>query len=252
MHRLLLQAAASALLIAGLAACEEQGGQAGEANAGNQFVSAADALQAKLGGAQVPPANDPAVQAFEQQSAAALDALGTDRMPLDGFTSFERYCGKSAQIIAAYVGAGVGEEGQEAQMVANVERYIDQMFTPMLFAAHCSAAHMPFLEGELSPEEAREKAAAVNQIRTGAFSQVTGLMQLSVAPDLDAARRARVLDLLAQDAAKFALALTPQQRQQLAGMAQELRAQLPADSAPKADTIRAAFEKQECGTLCSM
>ena len=171
-------------------------------------------------------------------------------MPLDGFASFEAYCGPSADIVGAYVQAATGKD--DAEFEANLQLYFNQMFTPLLFAAHCSAAHIPFLEGHLDATHVEEQAPAMNQMRDGVFDQVMGLIQLAGASDVDWARRARVLDLLVRDTGNFALALSPQQRLKLVDMARELRAQLPAHSVAKADTIRAAFDRQDCETLCSM
>ena len=253
-------ATACAFALVTLAACEDgaagnNASAAAEGDLTSAFGAAADALQAKLGApgekTDLPPPNDPAVQAFETQSARALDALGTPRLPVDGFETFEAFCLKSANIIGTYVSAGAGAADPAAQQ-ANVERYMDQMFTPLLFAAHCSAAHMPFLEETVKGEEVAEKQAALQQVRDGAFAQVAGLMQMAAADDIEAERRARILNLLEQDAGDFAVALSQQQRAQLVAMAGEMKAALPGDAAGKADAIAAAFKRPDCGTLCSM
>lgn len=267
MHRHLL--AACALIALTLSGCEGGGNEtdsnaaaAGAGDAGNlseDFTRAADALQAKLGApgganGELPGASDPAVQAFDRQAERALGALGTPQLPVQGFETFDAFCAKTAGIVGTYLTAGAsGESGPtQEQMLANSERYLDQMFTSLLFAAHCSAQHMPFLEKTVGGDDIRGKEAGLQQIRDGAFSQAAGMIEMAAAGDLEPERRARILDLLAQDAEEFAIALSPEQRQQLAQMSQQLASQLPADSAGKAQAIQAGFENQPCGKLCSM
>jgi hypothetical protein len=247
-----------------LSGCGDDAGKSGDASGqlAQDFAQAGDALIARLGApgekAEMPPPSDPAVAAFEKQAAAAMTALGTPALPLDGFKTLESLCGKTVAIVGAYVGAGAGAQGaadepaaQRQRMEANLELYFDQMFTPLLFSAHCSAAHMPFIEGEVDPADTA-KAAAVRQVRDGAFSQATGLMQMAGDPKLDIDRRRRIVDQLAADAGSFAIALSPEQRRTAAAMAQELRATLPADAGPAVDRIRAGFETRVCGKICSM
>lgn len=265
MHRHLLTACA--LIALTLSGCEGGGNEAdanaaaaggGDGEIAGDFTEAADALQAKLAApgqnGELVPAGDPAVQAFDRQADRALAALGTPQLPVQGFETFEAFCAKTAGIVGAYLTAGTSSESgpTQQQMLANSARYLDQMFTPLLFAAHCSAQHMPFLEETVSKDDVSGKEAALQQVRDGAFSQAAGLMEMAAADDLEPARRARVVDLLAQDAEEFAIALSPQQRQQLAQMAQQLGSRLPPESAGKAETIRAAFQNRECGALCSM
>jgi hypothetical protein len=254
MHRRFLTASACALIIAALPSCGDDAGGNGsggvaKSSLAEDLTKSADALSAKLGGAQMPAANDPDVRAYDQHAEKALTALGTDALPIRGFDSFTRYCEKAATVIGGYVGAG-GAANDPQKMQANVERHLDQMFTPLLFAAHCQAAHMPFLEQTIDPTD-QSKAAAFQQVRQGAFSQVAGLIEMASATDLDEARRRRVVDLLARDADEFAIALTKEQRGQLAAMTQELRGTLPQDLGGQVDTIRAAFEKSACGKLCT-
>jgi hypothetical protein len=230
------------------AACGGGGG------GGSDFIAAADALAAKMGKpgekADMPAADDPAVKAFNAEAERGLTALGTDAMPVDGFTTFEKLCGKAATIVGTYVSAGGAGGAAPQQMAANAERYMEQMFTPLLFAAHCSAAHMPFLEeqaGDLDPA----KKGALEQMRNGATAQAVGLIQLSGDESVAGPRRQQILDLLARDAANFALGMTPDQRAQVVQMAAQLRERLPDDQKAKADTIRTAFEETKCGRICS-
>lgn len=258
--RHVIAASACALALLAVSGCD--GGEASNSGAGaateeitRDFTQAADALQAKLGApgekSDLPLASDPAVQAFETQSARALEALGTPRLPVDGFETFDTFCMKSANIVGAYVGAGGGANDPAVQQ-ANVERYMDQMFTPLLFSAHCSAVHMPFLEETVSQGEVGDKAAALQQVRDGAFAQVAGLMQMAAASESGAEERQRILDLLANDAGEFAVALSRSQRQQLLSMVEQMKAALPPEAASKAETIGAAFRRADCGTLCSI
>ena len=264
MHRHILAACATSLIALTLSGCEGGGNEtdanaaaAAEGDLARDFTDAANALQAKLGApgekTDMPPPSDPAVQAFDAQAERALAALGTPQLPVDGFETFDAFCTKTAGIVGAYISAGGGQSGaDQQQMLANTERYLDQMFTPLLFAAHCSAQHMPFVEKTASTDGIAGKEAALQQVRQGAFSQAAGMMEMASAPDLAPARRARILDLLAQDAEEFAIALSPGQRQQLVDMAGALKGQLPADAAGKADAIQADLQKPACGKLCSM
>lgn len=267
MHRHLLTACAAALMAITLQGCDGGGNEA-DANAAapaaaaegdltQDFTRAADALQAKLGAPgenpAMPPADDPAVDAFDAQAERALAALGTPQLPVDGFETFDAFCAKTAGIVGAYISAGAGPSGpNQEQMLANTERYLDQMFTPLLFAAHCSAQHMPFLEKTASTDDITGKETALQQIRQGAFSQAAGMIEMAAAPDLEPERRARILDLLAQDAEEFAIALSQEQRQQLVDMAGQLKGQLPPEAAGRVDAIQADFQKPECGKLCSL
>jgi hypothetical protein len=263
MSRRLLATTACAfgLLLSG---CGDESGKGDgtSADLAGDFAGTADALIAKLGApgqkADMPQAADPAVRAFDEQAGKALTALGTPALPVDGFKTFDSLCGKTAAIVGAWIAAGGSAQGasadpaaQRKNMEANLERYFDQVFTPLLFAAHCSAAHMPFLEGEVEAGDT-SKAAAVKQIRDGAFGQATGLMQMAGDPKLEMDRRRRIVDMLAADAPNFALALAPAQRRDAAALATELRGTLPEEARPAADRIRAGFETKACGKICSM
>ena len=266
MLRPILALCLSSSLLA-LAACGDDGaGTGGGGKAGSDlradFSKAADALLARTGTpgekAEMPAADDPAVQAFEAQAGRALNALGTDELKVDGFETYEALCGKTASIVGAYATAGVGTAGadqaaQQSRMEGNVAKYMDQMFTPLLFGAHCNAEHMPFLEEQVGEAGAGDsKAAAVNQVRAGVFQQAMGLAQMAADSGFGEARRRRIVELLAADASKFAIALTPGQREQLAAAAQQLEATLPADLKPQAQKIRAALQSAPCGNICSL
>ena len=260
MPRILIHASASALLTILAAGCGEASKEAAKPTLSQDFEKSADELAARLtapgGDGQMPAPTDPVVTAFDAQATKALAALGTPALPVDGFETFQELCGRTAKIVGAYIGAGAsggsGVAGADRkQMETNVARYLDQMFTPLLFAAHCSASHLPFLEKQVDPADT-SKAAALQQVRSGAFAQTVGLMQLAAADDLDAGRKRRIADLLAQDAASFAIALNPQQRRQVAQMAAELKPALPEDVRAQADKIKAGFESAPCGKLCAI
>ena len=248
---------ATALLLAG--GCGQSGGESGETgDTGPAFVAAADALAAKLATSasdgKVPPASDPAVQGFETETGKALSSLGTPALPIRGFDSFEQLCGKTVQIVSGYLNAGAEQTPEAAKAEAmnrNVERYLDQIFTPLIFSAHCSAAHMPFIEKAVG-SDVSDKAAALRQVRDGAYGQVSGLLEMAGDADLDAARRRRIVDLLAADAGNFAIILSRQQRQELGAMAERVGTGLPEDARAQASKIRAGLEQASCRSLCAM
>lgn len=239
-----------------LAACDDTGGSApadGAADTTAAFTAAADALSAKLG-AGAPAASDPAVKAFEAESAKALQTLGTPALPLRGFDSYEGLCGKTATLVAAYVNIGVEKapEASKAELMnRNAAQYLDQMFTPLLFSAHCSAAHMPFLEKETGGDVA-SKSAALQQVRDGAYGQVVGLLQMAGDPSLDPARRRRIVDQLGADAANFAIILSAAQRQEIGTAVDAVKASLPDADKPATDKVKTAFATAPCGPLCKM
>ncbi|HEY0149124.1 MAG TPA: hypothetical protein VGB70_08960 [Allosphingosinicella sp.] len=259
MHHRLFAATAAASLLLALGGCGDSGGNesaAAEPDARQQFAQAADALVAKTGTpgakAEMPAANDPAVQAFEAQAAKAMTTLGTDALPVDGFDSYQDLCGKAATIVGAYAAAGTsGTAGaaQQQKMEANIDAYMDQMFTPLLFAAHCNAAHMPYLDGEAGGA-ASDKKAAIGQVRQGMFAQVLGLVQMASDSSFTPERRRRIVELLATDASNFALGMGTQERAQVLQAVTQLRASLPADLQPQADTIRQKIESAKCGAIC--
>lgn len=239
-----------------LAACDDKSGSAPadtKADTTAAFTAAADALAAKLQ-TGVPAASDPVVKAFDAESGKALQTLGTPALPLRGFDSYEDLCGKTATLVAAYVNMGVDKapEDKKAELMnRNAAQYLDQMFKPLLFSAHCSAAHMPFLEKE-TKEDVGAKGAALQQVRAGAYGQASGLLQMAGDPSLDAARRRRIVDQLGTDAANFAIVLSPAQRQELAGATDAVRATLPDADKPGADRVKTAFAGAPCGPLCKM
>jgi|GEM_PF-2432090 len=261
MNRLIFRGSVCAMALVLAAGCGDSGASGNEsagnsaAPAGNStasFTAAADALIAKLAAGAAPAATDPAVAAFEAQSASALQSLGTATMPVDGFTSYDALCGKTAAIVGAYVNLGVGASADSAaraaQMNRNAEQYLDQMFTPLLFSAHCTAEHMPFIEGKITDSDLTAKRPALQQIRDGAYGQASGLLQMASSNDIDAGRRARIVDLLAADAGKFAIAFNAQQRATLSTMADSL----PADLSAKGAGIKAGLTGASCGKLCTM
>lgn len=239
-----------------LAACDGKSGSASadtKADTTAAFTAAADALAAKLE-TGAPAVSDPAVKAFDSESGKALQTLGTPALPLRGFDSYDDLCGKTATLVAAWVNIGVDKvaEDKKAELMnRNATQYLDQMFTPLLFSAHCSAAHMPFLEKETGDDVAA-KAAALQQVRGGAYGQAVGLLQMAGDPSLDAPRRRRIVDQLGADAANFAIVFSPAQRQELAGAADAVRATLPAADKAGADKVKTVLAGAPCGPLCKM
>jgi hypothetical protein len=249
----LFRSAACALVLLAAAACDNKAAAPSATDTTTSFTAAADALASKLQ-AGAPPASDPSVKAFDAESEKALQTLGTPALPLRGFESYDDLCGKTATIVGAYVNLGVDQapEASKAEVMnRNATQYLDQIFTPLLFSAHCSAAHMPFLEKEAGGDVAG-KAAALQQVRAGAYGQVTGLLQMAGDRSLDAARRRRIIDLVGADAANFAIILSPAQREQLAGTLDSVRAALPEADKAGADKAKAAFAAAPCGPLCKM
>jgi hypothetical protein len=248
---ILAGAAATAALVAG---CSGSGPSAKGALAAD-YDKAADALLAKMNDpaakGQLPGKDDPAVKDYDDAASRAMAALGTDDLPATGFDSFDRVCAKSAKIIQAYINAGSGGGTADAQtMNANAQRYMDQMFTPLLFSAHCTAAHLPFIDKTVGDSDLKSKAAALAQIRGGAWGQASGLLEMAGDPSFDAARRQRIMDLLAGDAGNFAIVFSAAQRQELAHTAQSIKPLLPKDSQPDADRVSDAVLKAPCGKLC--
>jgi hypothetical protein len=221
----------------------------------DQFGAAADALSARLAAPGAPPAaDDPAVKAFEAESARALTALGTPSLPIRGFDSYDDLCGKAVRVVGAWAGLGTANLSESAKaelMNRNVSQYIDRIFTPLLFSAHCTALHMPFLEESITIADLGSKKDAFLQVRGGAFQQVNGLLEMAGAGDLDAARKTRIVDMLAADSGKFAVVMDAGQRKAIGDAAQGIKAALPEQSRANAEAIAAGFAEAPCGKLCS-
>jgi hypothetical protein len=239
-----------------LSACDKEGGggSPGETTDGTTaFVAAADALAAKLK-TGAPAASDPAVKAFDAQAEQGLRTLDTAALPVRGFESYDELCGKTATLVAAYVNIGVDKAPAASRtqvMTRNAEKYLDQMFAPLMFSAHCSALHLPFLE-KTAGRDVAGKATALQQVRMGAFGQVIGMMQMAGDTTLDEPRRRRVIDLLAADAGNFAIVLSAAQRQELAATVDAIRATLPDRDKPTADKVKASLTGAPCGPFCQM
>lgn len=245
------------MLVAGCDSAENSEKQA-QPSLKADFAAAADALTAKTGAPgekdSMPAANDPSVQAFEAQTSKALTALGTDALPIEGFESFDALCGKTANIVGAYSLAGTrGTAGaaQQQKMERNITQNFDTVFTPLLFSARCNAMHLPFLEGELDGSDP-SKAAAVKQVRDGAFGQVSGLLQIAGDATLDAARRERILDMLVDDGSKFAVGLSIAQREQVSAQARQVSGAIPDGLRPRLEEFRSAVTQAPCGKICSV
>jgi hypothetical protein len=244
--------AAAALLVAG---CSGSGMSSKSSALAADYDKAADALLARMSDpaarGQLPGKDDPAVRDYDDAASRAMAALGTDDLPATGFDSFDRICGKGAKIVGTYISGGsAGGTADVRTMNANAERYMDQMFTPLLFSAHCTAAHLPFIDKTISDQDLTRKAAAVAQIRGSAWGRASGLLEMAGDPNFDAARRGRIMDLLAGDAGNFAIAFSPAQRQELARTAQSIKPLLPRDSQPDADRVSHAVTSAPCGKLC--
>ena len=247
----------SALLL--VAGCDGSAGGEKQAqpNLKADFVAAADALIAKTGAPGekdvMPAANDPAVQAFEAQSGKALAALGTDALPIEGFESFDALCGKSANIVGAYALAGTkGTAGaaQQQKMESNLVKNFDAVFTPLLFSARCNATHMAYFEGLMDGSDP-SKATAAKQVRNGLFGQVQGLLQMASDDTMDAGRRQRIVDTLANDGSQFAVGLSPTQRKDISTQAQQVGRTMPEVLRVKLEKLRTELAQAPCGKICS-
>lgn len=260
MNRKALTASCFALASLVAAGCGQSTGQGDASDGGSPaFVAAADALAAKLATSasdgKVPAPSDPAVQGFEAEAGKALETLGTPALPIRGFDSYGQICGKTVEIVSAYVNAGTAslDEAAKAEaMNGNVEKHLDQLFTPLIFSAHCTAAHMPFIDRTVGSSELGNKADALRQVREGAYGQVDGLLEMAGADDLDAGRRSRIIELLAADADEFAIILSREQRQALGARAEQVGTRLPEDVRAQASRVRAGLEQAPCGRLCTM
>lgn len=253
MNRLVFRASLASfglLLVAGCGDSESK-----VADTKDQFVAAADALNAKLAAPGGPPAaDDPAVKAFEAESERALTALGTPSLPIRGFESYEDLCGKAVTVVSAWAGLGTGNMSEAARAEAmnrNVTQHIDRIFTPLLFSAHCTALHMPFLEENTTVADLGSKKDAIGQVRSGAFQQVNGLLEMAGASDLEEARKTQIVEMLAADAPKFAIVLNTAQRKAVGDAAQGIKPALPEPSRARADAIAKGFAQAPCGNLCS-
>lgn len=234
-----------------------------ETELAKSYRESADALAAKVGKpgekTEVPLPSDPDAKRFEEQAGKALTALGTDALPISGFDTYEPLCAKAANIGGSYAmaGATLAEKAaalpavEAAKMATRAEELFNQMLTPVLFAAHCSALHLPALE-EMVASSSGPDASALNQMRSGTSQQVQGLIQMASGDDLQLPVRTRILNVLAGDASKFAIGLTPQQRQEIVSIAQRLKQSAPREVAGQADKIRTDIESAPCGKLCSV
>jgi hypothetical protein len=254
MNKLVFRATLASFSLLILAGCGEDKA-APVADTKDQFGAAADALAARLAAPGAPPAaDDPAVNAFEAESARALTALGTPSLPIRGFDSYEDLCGKAVKVVGAWAGLGTENMADDAKaelMNRNVTQYIDRIFTPLLFSAHCTAQHMPFLEETMADDDLTAKKDAIEQVRGGAYQQVNGLLEMAGAADLDAARKTKIVDMVAADAGKFAIVLNAGQRKAIGDAAVGIKPALPEQSRAKADAIQSGFAQAPCGKLCT-
>jgi hypothetical protein len=247
-----------------VAACSGGGSGAGAADPSAKLIQTAAALEKKLGApgekAQMPAADDPDVRAFDSEADRALIELGTPAMPVAGSDSFDRLCGPATNITAAYVSAGLGgasanglpvnDPAKTAKMNENATRYMAQMMTPLLYLGHCTAVHMPVVDKEFEGRDLSGKAAAVAQVRNGAYGQFTGLVQLAASPDIQPEQRKRVMNVLVRDTGSFAVAFSPAQRQEL-GATIDQAAQASPEFKAQAGRIRADIANAPCRKLCS-
>jgi hypothetical protein len=262
MNRAFLTASACGLALL-LAGCGNTGGGSGGDETA-ALVKTGQTLETKLGvpgeKSDMPGVDDPDVKAFNAAAEKGLADLGTSAMPVAGLDSYDKLCGSAAKITAAYVSAGVGavgpgglpmnDQAKVAKMTANSIRYMNQLFVPLLYSAHCTAVHLPAVNKELEGRDLTGKGDGVAKIRNGAFGQANGLLQMAASSDLDADKRKRVLDLLARDAGNFGSAFNAEQKQALVQMAQQLGATNPQAKA-QTDSFAADLQKAPCGKLCS-
>jgi hypothetical protein len=136
-------------------------------------------------------------------------------------------------------------------MNRNAVQHMGQLFTPLLFSAHCTAAHMPFIQ-KTAGDDVTAKAAALQQVRAGAFGQAGGLLGMAGADDLDAAQKRRIVQLLAADAPAFATVFSVAQRAELAQAADALGALAPEDLRADVAKIKSGFTSAPCESLCKM
>lgn len=224
------------------------------------FAAAADNLRAKIdAGATtgaMPDAADPAVRAFDSEAARALAEIGTPALPVTGLDSYDRLCRATAGIVGSYMSAGIDwvpEDQRLELMNANISRYLDQLFTPLLFTAHCTASHAPLLEEKAGEEVTGGEVGPLHLVREDAYTQTSTLLSFAgVGTPLDPARRRRILDLLAADAARLAVPLRPEQRQELAGRAAVLRGDVDAAMGRQIDSIETGLTGAPCNLLCRM
>jgi hypothetical protein len=109
---------------------------------------------------------------------------------------------------------------------------------------------LPAVDKELAGQDLSGKAAAVGQIRDGAYGQLTGLLQMAAAGDVAPDQRRKILDVLVRDAGHFGTGFTQAQRRELAGMIDQAAAASPEVKA-QADGLKKAIAAAPCGTLCS-
>jgi hypothetical protein len=145
----------------------------------------------------------------------------------------------------------MSESARAEAMNRNVTTHIDRIFTPLLFSAHCTAMHMPFLEERMTISDLSSKKDAIEQVRGGAYQQVNGLLEMAGADDLDPARKTKIVDMVAADAGKFAIVMNAGQRKAIGDAAQSIKAALPEASRAKADAIQSGFAQAPCGKLCA-
>ncbi|HEX5182339.1 MAG TPA: hypothetical protein VFW19_04200 [Allosphingosinicella sp.] len=259
MNRMLLNASVCGLVLI-FAGCGAAGGEEAAS-----FVKAGQALEAKVGApgakSDMPAADDPDVRAFNAAAEKALIDLGTPAMRVDGLGSYDRLCGSVAKITAAYLSAGVGpvgdgglpmnDQAKVAKMTENANRYMEQLFVPLLYSAHCTAVHLPAIEKDITDRDVHEKADAMAKIRNGAYGQAAGLLQMAGSGDIPADKRKRILDLLARDGANFGIAFGPDQKQALVQGAQQIGAALP-DAKAQTDRFATDLRKTPCGKLCAI
>jgi hypothetical protein len=256
MNRLVFRASLVSACLLLVAGCGDGGGDKGTkvADTKDRFGAAADAVSARLAAGTAPAADDPAVKAFEAESERALTALGTPSLPIRGFDSYGDLCGKAVKVVGAWAALGTANMSESARadaMNRNVSTHIDRIFTPLLFSAHCTAMHMPFLEETMTIADLSSKKDAIEQVRGGAYQQVSGLLEMAGADDLEPARKTRIVDMVAADAGKFAVVMNAGQRKAIGDAAQSIKAALPEPSRAKADAIRSGFAQAPCGKLCT-
>jgi hypothetical protein len=225
------------------------------------FDAAAQALLAELNAspakAAPPRTTDPVYQRFAEETGKVSSALGTPVMPITNIDSMLAICGTASKVLNGYVqftapGAPPPTDGGRK----NIETYFEEIYPILTFSAHCSAVHMPtvesFAQGLSATDMNETRKGGIRQVRSGAFSTVSGLLLTASDPTLGAPRTTEIMTLLAQDIDEFIIALTPEQRTQLLDQVSKLPATATTGREPQVKQITDTLKSTQCGKVCSI